>query len=70
MRYERIGPPEITWGQTMCSRRHCVEGAACLLDGWPFCLDHADDEVERWLALELNPELVGLLPALDDRAVR
>lgn len=65
--YDRIGPPPVTWGVTLCGFPHCAELAEALLDGWPFCLPHADDEVERWIAWELNPELVGLLPSLVDR---
>lgn len=67
MSWERIGPPPVEWGLTMCQRRHCTDAAVCLLDGWPLCLDHADEELERTIAWELNPELVGMLPALDDR---
>lgn len=67
--YARIAPPEITWGETLCGRAHCVEAAACLIDGWPFCLTHADDELERWVAFSLNPELVASMPSLDDRAL-
>ena len=64
--YERIGPPEIDWGLTLCSRKRCAELAAVLLDGWPFCLDCADLDLERWVAWSLNPELVGMLPSLDE----
>lgn len=64
--FARIAPPEITWGATLCSRRHCVDTAACLLDGWPFCLLHAEDELERWVALDLNREAVALMPGLED----
>jgi hypothetical protein len=65
--WARIAPPEIDWGLTGCSTRHCVELAAVTLDGWPFCLDCADAEVDRWVAWSLNPELVELLPSLADR---
>lgn len=55
------------WGLTGCTRRHCVELAVLTIDGWPFCLDCADDELDRAIAWELNPELVGRMPALEDR---
>ena len=37
------------------------------LDGWPYCLTCADDQVERWVAFSLNPGLVASLPSLEDR---
>ena len=64
--WERIAPPEIDWGLTLCSRKRCAELAECLLDGWPFCLLHAEDDLERWVAWSLNPELVASLPPLDE----
>lgn len=54
----------------MCGRAHCVELAACAIDGWPFCLVHAEDALERWVAFGLNPELLELLPDPDDAALR
>lgn len=65
--YERIGPPPVDWGVTLCNHPHCVDRAEVKLDGWPYCLTHADDEIERWVAWDLNPELVALMPSLRDR---
>lgn len=65
--YARIAPPEIDWGATLCSRRHCTDEAQASLDGWPYCLDCADAELDRWVAFSLNPELVAMMPGLDDR---
>lgn len=67
MAWQRIAPPEVDWGLTGCTARHCVELAEVLLDGWPFCLDCADTEVDRWVAWSLNPEAVELMPSLADR---
>jgi hypothetical protein len=67
VRWERIGPPPVRWGETLCSAVHCAELAVLLLDGWPFCLDCGDDAWEREIAWELHPELVRMLPALADR---
>ncbi len=67
MSWERIGPPPVEWGSTLCYRRHCAERAVLTIDGWPYCLDHGDDEVERVVAWELHPELVGQLPDLAER---
>ena len=70
-RFERIGPPPVEWGLTLCSRKSCAELAEVKVDGWPFCCFHADDEIERWVAFSLNPDAVfDLFPALDDRGVR
>lgn len=66
-RWERIAPPWIDWGTTLCSSRHCTEEATVALDGWPYCLTCADDQVERWVAFSLNPGLVASLPSLEDR---
>lgn len=65
--FARIAPPEIDWGATLCARRHCTEEAEVSLDGWPYCLDCADAELDRWVAFSLNPELVALMPGLEDR---
>ena len=68
-RGDRIQPPPVVWGLTLCYRTGCAETAVLAIDGWPFCLDHGDDEVERTVALELNPALVrsGGLPDLEER---
>lgn len=66
-RWEQIAPPVVDWGLTGCTRRHCVELAEVLLDGWPYCIACADEEVDRWVAFSLNPELVASLPGLEDR---
>jgi hypothetical protein len=42
---------------TPCLVRGCDRWAECLLEGWPFCLDHADDQINRWEALALAREL-------------
>jgi hypothetical protein len=65
--WARIGPPPVSWGETLCSADHCAELAELTLDGWPFCLACGDDALERILAWELHPELVGMLPDLADR---
>lgn len=65
--YERIGPPPVVWGSTLCSRRQCTEDAEVLLDGWPLCIDCAEAELDRWVAFSLNPELARMMPSLADR---
>jgi hypothetical protein len=64
--FEQIGPPPVEWGLTLCRWRHCAELAQVKIDGWPYCITHGDDELERAIAWELNPKLVGMLPALDE----
>jgi len=59
--YERIGLPDIAWGATLCWRHHCAELAVLAFDGYPYCLDHGEDEWERTIAWELNPELARRL---------
>lgn len=63
-----LAPPEVTWGATLCVHPHCAELAACRLEGWPYCLGHADDLLERELAGELSPSIGQLLPPLDEWA--
>lgn len=67
--YERIGPPPVYWGETLCGRRRCVELAVLTIDGWPFCLDCGDDEIERAVAVELlgAERLREAWPSLEDR---
>lgn len=63
-RLPRWSPPApIEWGGTLCRRRRCVQLAACSIDGEPFCLDHADEEIER---AAMPPELAALMPELDE----
>jgi hypothetical protein len=67
VRWEEIGPPLVSWGETLCNRRGCAELAVLLFEGWPYCLDCGEDAWERALAVELNPVLADLLPGLADR---
>lgn len=68
MRWEEIGPPPVSWGETLCSRRGCAELAVLLFEEWPFCLDCGEDAWERAVAVELNPLAVAeLFPSLRDR---
>lgn len=66
--FQRIAPPEVTWGATLCTQATCAELAACLLDRWPYCLRHADEVLERELAGELRPSIGQELPDLDEWA--
>jgi hypothetical protein len=61
------GLPPVSWGETLCSRRGCADLAVLVFDSWPYCLTCGEDAWERAVAWELNPELVGSMPALDDR---
>lgn len=56
-------PAPIEWGSTLCKRKRCVELAACSLDGEPFCLEHADEELDRAC---VDPDFARLLPGLDE----
>jgi hypothetical protein len=56
-----LRPPVIEWGSTMC--RRCVALATVALDGEPFCIAHADDELERAC---VPAELAAMLPGLDE----
>lgn len=58
-----LAPAPIEWGGTLCKRKRCVELAACAIDGEPFCLPHADEEIERAC---VEPEFARLLPDLDE----
>jgi hypothetical protein len=64
-----ISPGVTVWGSTLCSRVHCAELAVLTIDRWPFCLEHADDEVERLVAIELlgARRVLDSFPALGDR---
>lgn len=56
----------VVWGVTLCSRRHCAELAECVWDGDPYCFTHAEDALERVLAVELLGERAWeLLPELE-----
>lgn len=59
----QLAPAPIEWGLTMCRRRRCVEPAACSIDGEPYCLQHADDEIERAC---VPAELAAMMPELDE----
>lgn len=54
-RWEPIGLPRIEWGATLCCAKECAELAECSFDGWPYCLLHAEDALETWVARDLNP---------------
>jgi len=56
-------PAPIVWGSTLCRRKRCVELAACSIDGEPFCIGHADEEIERAC---VDSEFARLLPDLDE----
>ena len=59
--WEPIGLPPVTWGETLCWVKECAELAACSFDGYPYCLDHADEELDAWLARSLHPGLADLI---------
>jgi hypothetical protein len=65
-RFEQIGPPAVSWGETLCAFQSCAELADCLLERWPYCLRHADELLERWLAVELAPGIAQVLPPLEE----
>ena len=56
-------PPPIVWGATLCKRKRCVELAEVGLDGEPFCVPHADEEIDRAC---VDPDFARLLPGLDE----
>lgn len=56
-------PAPIEWGGTLCRRKRCAELSACSIDGEPFCLEHADEEIERAC---VPPDFARLLPGLDE----
>lgn len=60
-RWEPIGLPVIDWGSTLCWAKECAELAACAFDGYPYCIEHADDAVDAWVARSMNPELADRL---------
>lgn len=66
MRFRGWEYDQVIWGETKCDRRHCSALAELLTDGEALCLDCADLRLERTLAVDQAPQLVGLLPGLDD----
>lgn len=56
-------PPPVVWGSTLCRRKRCVELAVCSIDGVPFCIVHADEEIDRAC---VDPDFARLLPGLDE----
>lgn len=56
-----LAPAPIVWGSTLCKRKRCVEIAECAIDGEPFCIPHADEEIER-----AGVPVARQLPPLDE----
>jgi hypothetical protein len=57
----------VEWGTTLCYRKSCAELAECVFDGDPYCLLHADDALERAVAVELLGDRAWeLLPPLEE----
>ena len=62
-----LAPAPIEWGSTMCRRKRCVEIAQAAIDGVPYCIAHADEEIDRLVAIELGGvEMLDKLPGLDE----
>lgn len=62
-----LAPAPIEWGSTLCRRKRCVEIAEAALDGVPYCIEHADEEIDRLVAIELGGvEMLDKLPGLDE----
>lgn len=55
---------EVVWGESLCDAPRCSSPGELLCDGELRCVSHADEELERVIAVELNPSLLGLLPPL------
>lgn len=57
---------DVVWGETLCDDcRH--KSADGLYLGEPLCIACADNRLERFAAISLNPKLRDLLPPLLDR---
>ena len=56
-------PAPIVWGSTLCTRKRCVEIAEVAIDGVPWCVVHADEEIERAC---VPADFARLLPDLDE----
>lgn len=62
-----LAPAPIVWGETMCQRKRCVDPAQAAIDGVPYCIAHADEEIDRLVAIELGGvEMLDKLPGLDE----
>lgn len=58
-------PPH--WTLSECQVKGCGAPAEVLAEGWPVCIDHADEWLERIEAIERYPAFRELLPSLGDR---
>ena len=47
-----------------CSNRACLAPAACTIEDEPFCIECADELVDRLYAIAANPSLREELPPL------
>lgn len=47
-----------------CSNRRCMRASGVTVDGEPYCLDCADELLERFVAVSLRPDLREQLPQL------
>lgn len=57
---------QVVWGETECSIKRCSAPAELLYDGSPLCLDHADDLLERQVAICAVPSLRFSLPEVGE----
>lgn len=57
----------IAWGETKCGVKHCLRRAEVLLDRHARCIECADDECDRFVAVSIEPRLRDLLPPLVER---
>lgn len=49
-----------------CKWPRCGRASDGSLDGEPYCLEHVERVVDRWVAVSLFPEQAHLLPDLFD----
>jgi hypothetical protein len=54
----------VQWGDTLCANRRCGKVAEWLAEGLPVCSGCADELLERWVAIDLDPRLRWRLPTL------
>lgn len=51
----------------LCSMLHCCQLAECWYENDPYCLDCADELIDRQCAISLDGNMRNLLPDLSDR---
>ena len=64
---QRWRSENVKWGITECGVRGCSRAAELLVDEHLRCIECADDELERLIAVSIAPRLRELLPNIEDR---